>query len=85
MAAADAIGGQQGDNVAETIRKALEILAEQAEYRDALSTVIAAMHRAMVVGNAGKVVPEGNRLQVMEERLAQLEGVVLKDGQRELP
>jgi len=85
MPAADSIGGQQGDNVAETIRKALEILAEQAEYRDALSRVIAAMHRAMVVGNAGKVVPEGNRLQVMEERLAQLEGVVLKDGQRELP
>jgi plasmid maintenance system antidote protein VapI len=85
MPAADSIGGRQEDHVAETIRKALEILTEQAEYRDALSTVIAAMHRAMVVGNAGKVVLEGNRLQVMEERLAQLEGVVLKDGQRELP
>jgi plasmid maintenance system antidote protein VapI len=84
MPAADSIGGRQEDHVAETIRKALEILTEQAEYRDALSTVIAAMHRAMVVGNAGKVLPEGNRLQVMEERLAQLEGVVQKDGQREL-
>jgi len=85
MPSADSIGGRQEDHVAETIRKALEILAEQAEYREALSRVIAAMHRAMVVGNAGKVVPEGNRIQVMEERLAQLEGVVLKDGQRELP
>jgi plasmid maintenance system antidote protein VapI len=85
MPSADSIGGRQEDHVAETIRKALEILAEQAEYREALSRVIAAMHRAMVVGNTGKVLPEGNRLQVMEERLAQLEGVVLKDGQRELP
>jgi hypothetical protein len=85
MAAADSIGGRQEDHVAETIRKALEILAEKTEYRDALSRVISALHRAMVVGNAGKVVPEGNRLQVMEERLAQLEGVVLKNGQRELP
>jgi hypothetical protein len=63
----------------------LKSLRSEAEYSDALSRVIAALYRAMVVGNAGKVVPEGNRLQEMEERLAQLEGVVLKDGQRELP
>ena len=85
MAAADSVGGRQEDHVAETIRKALEILAEQAEYRDALSRVISALHRAMLVSCSGKVKLEGNRLQEMEERLAQLEGVVLKDGQRELP
>jgi plasmid maintenance system antidote protein VapI len=83
MPTADSIGGRQEDHVAVTIRKALEILAENAEYRDALSTVIAALHRAMVVGNAGKVVPEGNRLQEMEERLAHLEGLALRGGQRQ--
>jgi plasmid maintenance system antidote protein VapI len=81
--AAEATRGLQERNVAETIRKALELLRSEAEYSDALSGVIAALYRAMVVGNAGKVVPEGTRLQVMEERLAHLEGLALRGGQRQ--
>jgi hypothetical protein len=82
MSAADSVRGQQERDIAGTIQMALELLSSGAEHSDALTEVIAALHRTMKVSGARKVDTGDDRFQAMEKRLAQLEAILLKKSRR---
>ena len=81
-AASKAVRDLHEGDAAQTIQMVLEILGSGAGHSDALTGVVAVLHRAMNVSGIRKVEPEENRLQAMEVRLAQLEGVVLRKSRR---
>jgi hypothetical protein len=82
MPADEADRAQQNGDIAGSIQMALELLGSGAEYSDALTRVIEALHRTMKVSGARKVETEDDRFQMMEKRLAQLEAVVFKKSRR---
>jgi hypothetical protein len=82
MPADEADRAQQNRDIADSIQMALELLGSGAEYSDALTRVIKALHRTMKVSGARKVETEDDRFQMMEKRLTQLEIVLLRKSPR---
>lgn len=65
-----------GSRISEKVLKVLEILESGSEYSDLLSRIIDTYHKSIATSRANQILDL--QLKAMEERLGQLEGMVLK-------